>query len=176
MKITIKLDVPKFQTRLAGLADRYDRAVSAAANMAASMLRSLATRDILNAGRFGARWLSALAVGVTGTGNNMKISMTLNLPGASLFEEGGVIQGKPLLWLPLSGTDAEGIPAGEYGGLFSVQSPSGNPLLFSTIDRQPKYFGISQVTIPKLFHLRDDMMDVVSNFRALFDDAWRSGA
>jgi hypothetical protein len=145
--------------------------------MAASMLRSLAIRDIMSAGKFGARWINALSVGVSGTRNNMKLSMSLDVPGADILEEGGEIQGKPLLWIPISGTDAEGVQASDYsGGLFSVQSPTGTPLLFSREDKKPKYFGISQVTIPKLFHLRDDMLDVVSGFRDLFDDAWRSGA
>jgi len=174
VKITLKLNVPKWSNVLAGLGDRFDEAVSVAMNMAASMARQKATADILSAGKFGARWVSALQVTVGGSVSNMKISMSLNLPGADIFETGGQIQGDPLLWLPLSGTDAEGIQARNYGGLFSGLSSKGTPLLFSLADKLPKYFGIESVTVPKLFHLREDLLSVQANFRSVFDTAWQS--
>jgi hypothetical protein len=100
--------------------------------------------------------------------------MTHTNPGAKIFEKGGVIKGKPLLWIPLSGTDAVGVRAGAYGGLYSVNNPGQKrPLLFSIKDKQPKYFGIEQVTMPKKFHLAEIQKSVMGNFRQLFDQAFR---
>lgn len=176
MKLTIELDVPRWRNALAGIGDRFDEAVSASMNMAAALARQLGQADIAQAGSFGARWIDALQVAVTGSGNNMRLSMKLNVPGADIFETGGVIQGKPLLWLPLSGTDAVGVPPKDYGGLFSAKSSKGLPLLFSLADKLPRYFGIPSVTIPQLFHLRDDLNDVKEVYRAVFDEAWASTA
>lgn len=170
MKITIKLDVPKWKDALAGLGARFDKAVTAAMNMAASMVQERARIDIASAGRFGQRWFDAVHVDVL---NNMRISLRLDIDYGNIFETGGVIAGNPFLWLPLSGTDAEGIRARDYGGpMFSAKSRTGTPLLFSLSDKLPKYFGIERVTIPKLFHLRDDLRSVQDNFRQVFDAAW----
>ncbi len=169
---TDKIAAPKFQQNLAGLADRFEKAFSAALNMAASMIRDQAKADIQSAGKFGSQYTDGLNVTV----ENMRISMTLDAPGAAIFETGGTIQGNPLLWLPISGTDAEGIRARDYGGkLFSVNRRAGGvPLLFSITDKQPKYFGIESVTIPQKFHLKDTMNSVMGNFRAIFDTAFRA--
>ena len=174
MKIVLKLNVPKWQKALAGLGDRFDKAITAAMNMAASMAKYAADRDISSAGKFGSRWTDALKVGVSGSLNNMKISMTLGIGNGNIFETGGDIAGNPFLWLPLSGTDAEGTQAKDYPDqLFSAKSASGTPLLFSMSDKMPKYHGTEKVTIPKLFHLREDLLSVQANFRAVFDAAWQ---
>ena len=174
MKLTIKLNAPKWRSVLAGLGDRFDAAITAAMNMAASMAKYAADKDIESAGKFGPRWTEALEVGVSGTLSNMKISMTLGISYGNIFETGGVISGNPFLWLPISGTDAEGVRARDYsGGLFSAKSKSGTPLLFSMSDKMPKYHGVESVTIPKLFHLREDLLSVQANFRSVFDAAWQ---
>jgi hypothetical protein len=147
--------------------------------MAASMIQQLGEQDIATSGRFGQAWTSGLHVDIEGgSTRNMRISMTHDIPFASIFETGGVIHGNPFLWVPLSGTDAEGIRARDYpAGLFSSKhTRSGVPLLFSLSDKQPKYFGIESVTIPKLFHLNTIVRSVMSNFRAIFDSQFRGGA
>jgi hypothetical protein len=172
-----KVAAPKFKQNLAGLHDRFQKAFSAAMNMAASMIKQQGDADISKSGNFGARWTSGFHVNVTGnTLGNMRIVMTHDEPGAGLFESGGTVKGDPLLWIPLSGTDAVGVRAKDYnGGLFSVNRKSGGaPLLFSIADKQPKYFGIEQVTIPRKFHLRDVQKSVMGNFRQLFDQAMKA--
>jgi hypothetical protein len=169
-----KVAAPKFKQNLAGLHDRMEGAMSAAMNMAASMISEEGRADIASAGNFGDRWTSGLHVDVTGALGNMRISMTHDVPGAGIFETGGVIKGNPLLWIPLSFSDAKGIQAADYGPMFSVTRQSGRPLLFSIADKKPKYFGIEQVTIPKKFHLRDIQKSVMANFRLYFDQAFRA--
>lgn len=175
MKITASKEAGvKFKQNLAGLGERIHNAMIGAANMAASMIEKAAKADIQAAGKFGGQWVSGLHVDVSqGAGNNMLISMYHDDPRAAIFETGGVISGHPLLWIPFTGTDAEGVRASEYGDLFSSRSKDGLPLLFGRRDKQPKYFGVSQVTIPKKFHLKEIQDSVMANFRDYFDAAFR---
>lgn len=172
---TDKVAAPKFAKNLAGLHDRFHKAFTAALNMAASMIKEQGDKDIRAGGKFGSSWTDAYKVEASPVLGNMRINMSLDKPGAGIFETGGTIKGKPLLWIPLSGTDAAGIPASAYpSGLFSVQRKSGRPLLFSLTDKQPKYFGIESVTIPKKFHLAEIQRSVMANFRSIFDTAFRA--
>lgn len=166
----------KWKEQLAGLAQRLTRAITAAMNMAGSMMLEAGKLDIGSAGRFGQRWTDGLHVRTEGAGGNMRMYFTHDIPWAGIFETGGVVQGSPLLWLPLSGTDAAGIRASAFpDGLVSAKYPrkDGRPLLFSLADRQPRYFGVESVTIPRKFQLTEDVKSVMSNFRAIFDDAWK---
>lgn len=166
----------KFRNQLAGLADRFDAAMTATANILKSMIEDAAKADIASSGNFGSRWTEGLHVDVeqVGATGNMRLSMRHDIPYAGIFEQGGRIEGHPYLWIPLSGTDAEGKQASEYGEqLYSVQRKTGGPLLFSMADKMPKYFGIESVTIPKKWHLRDIQLSVMGNFRAVFDQQFR---
>jgi hypothetical protein len=170
VKLTIETDAKKLKENFEGAASRFDRAITAAANMAASMIVDQSKADIASAGAFGDDFTSGLHAAVEKTGSNIQISITHDDPRAALFENGGKIEGQPLLWLPLSGTDAEGVRAGEYpGGLFSVQRRDGLPLLFSISDKLPRYFGIESVTVPKKFHIHEIAISVMQNFRQIFD-------
>lgn len=173
-KIVITNPGPAFATKMAGLADRIYRALDASFNMVASLLKAEADSDISSAGNFGERWTEGLKVNIDGAGANMRLYMTHDIDYAPIFEQGGVIEGKPLLWLPLPGTDAAGIRAAAFGGLFSPkkQRATGRPLLFSVADKKPRYFGIESVTIPKKFHLAEDVGTVMANYRQIFNDAW----
>ncbi len=178
--ITIRLtNIPSMREMSALWGARLNKALNAAANMAASLMQELGRNDIGGAGNFGSRWVDGLKVNVEGAApGNMKISMTHDIPWAGIFETGGTIQGSPMLWIPLSGTDAAGIRASAFGGgLFSAKYPrhGGPPLLFSMADKKPRYFGVEAVTIPRKFQLTEDVVSVMSNFRAVFDDAWRTG-
>jgi hypothetical protein len=164
---------PQFKTQMAGLADRMARAIDTVMNMLQSMISDAAKADIAEAGNFGERWTDGLHVNLEGAAPNMRLYMTHDIDYAGIFETGGEISGRPLLWIPLSGTDAVGIRASAFGdGLFSTKTRGGRPLLFSVTDRKPRYFGIESVTIPKKFHLADDVNNVMANFRSIFATAW----
>jgi hypothetical protein len=174
---TDKVAAPKLRKNLAGLHDRFQAAFSAAMNMAASMIKQRGDADIQSAGKFGQRWTAGLHVSVEGNGlRNMRISMYHDIDYAGIFQTGGVIRGNPLLWIPLSFSDAKGTQASEYGGgLFTVNRKSGGPpLLFSMADKLPKYFGIESVTIPKKFHLGEIQTSVMASFRQIFDAAFKA--
>lgn len=181
MTIKIRITPPnpgdQFKAMTAQYMKRLATALTAAVNMAASMIEDAARSDIAGAGNFGDSWTAGLKVVVEGAAPaNMRLYMTHTIPWAGIFETGGVIQGSPLLWIPLSGSDAAGVRASAFGGgLFSAKYPrtSGRPLLFSMQDKKPRYFGIESVTIPRKFHLTEDVTSVMSNFRAVFDDAWQ---
>ena len=173
MSFQIKVDNVagrQFEKNFTGLREKFAKAFTAAANMAASMIEQAARADIVRSGM--PNMASSLQVKAEGSINNMRISMTIGDPRAALFETGGTVHGKPLLWLPLSGTSAEGIHASEFPDkLFSAKSKTGLPLLFSIADKSPKYFGVEQVTIPRKFHLKEVQASVMANFRQIFDTA-----
>lgn len=157
-------------------AEKLYRALDAAMNMAASMILQVGRADIAGAGNFGQAWTNGLTMTVEGAAPNMRMYLTHSIPFAGIFETGGTINGRPLLWIPLSGTDAAGQRASAFGGgLFAAKYPrkSGPPLLFSMADKKPRYFGVESVTIPKKFQLTEDVTSVMSNFRAFFDEAWQ---
>lgn len=169
MELSFEIETAAFKNSIDETRDRFDQAFSVAKNMIASMMKTRVSEDIRRAGNFGDKFLSGLSVEVDGD----MITTTINSPGAGIFETGGTIHGAPLLWLPLSGTDAEGIQASNYGDkLFSVNRKTGGvPLLFSIKDRAPKYFGVPSVNIPKKFHIEEIQKAVMDDFKEVFDNA-----
>ena len=159
-------------------ASKVSTGITKAGSMAASMVLREAQADLSRNNL--ERWTDSLYIdtGVGGSGalGNMRLYLTLD-PPAAIFATGGEIHGNPLLWIPLSGTDAAGIRASAFpGGLVSSKYPlkGGRPLLFSTSDRQPKYFGIESVNVPKRLHLEDDVNIAMNNFRSVFADTMAS--
>jgi len=132
-------------------------AIRAAANQVADNIETRGAADIKAAGKFGSRWTEGLKVNVTEGGGNVRIDVTEAVSYWRVFEYGAVINGKPLLWIPLSFANIPpGTNARDFGPLFRVDRKSGAaPLLLSPLDRQPKYFGKESVTIPKKFHLTE---------------------
>jgi hypothetical protein len=169
LRISVEIDSDAFKRSIDGVAENYEAAFKVATNMIASMVRDAVTADIKSAGNFGSDFLGGLSV----TTEDNEIITTLDTPGAEIFESGGTIHGHPLLWLPISGTDAEGVQASDYGDqLFSVNRLAGGPpLLFSIKDRAPKYFGVPSVNIPKKFHIAETQLKVMENFPDIFEAA-----
>lgn len=157
-----------------GEAANIQQAMKTAANMAATMMKTRGDADIRSGGAFGDRWTNGLHVEVQGTEavNNMRISMYHDIAYAGIFETGGTIYGNPLLWIPLSGTDAVGIQAKDYPGeLFSAQSSRGTPLLFAAGTGEPRYFAVPSVVVKKKWHLREIQISVMKEFKTFFAQA-----
>jgi len=147
-----------FQRVLGRNADRTRRTVRQSAQDIADEIQTQGWADISKAGRFGSRWVQGLHVTVTEGGGSIRVSVTHDVPYWTVFEKGKVIQGKPMLWIPLSfAEDAQGVWARNYPGhLFKINRDGDRaPLLLSSDTGEPKYFGKSEVTIPKKFHLRE---------------------
>lgn len=166
MQFSITIEDAAFKKGIDEQRDRFAQAMAVSRNMIASMMQKQVADDVTGAGNFSA---DAVTTEITGE----EIVTTIDLPGASIFETGGTIYGHPLLWLPFSGTDAEGVQASSYGSqLFSVNRPTGGvPLLFSINDRKPKYFGVPNVNVPKKFHVAEIHERVAASFADVFEAA-----
>lgn len=148
---------PKFQRSVYRQADNVRQSMRLAAKETADDIVALGRADIGQAGRFGSRWMQGLHADVTEGGGNIRLAVYHDVWYWRVFEKGAVINGKPMLWIPLSfATDAQGVFARDYpGGLFKVERAGKAPLLLSREDKKPKYFGKESVTIPKKFHLAE---------------------
>lgn len=161
MPLEIKLIGQPIVAQLSANLKRYQakiaRAVGAAATQLGETIVQKGRADISSAGKFGPRWTtSGLTYDITGSGNVRTINIREAVPYWRVFQYGAVIQGKPLLWIPLSfATEAQGVRARDFPGrLFRVDRKSGGaPLLLSADDGEPKYHGQESVRIPKKFHL-----------------------
>jgi hypothetical protein len=140
--------------------EQVNTAVTAAMNMCRSMIEDQARAMISGSGKFGGRWTS----GLHATLDNMRISLSHDIPYADIFETGGVITGSPLLWLPIGGGPAVGEK------LVSAKGAK-IPLMLSITDKSPKLFGTASVTIPKKWDLDGVVTNVMQNFADYFSEA-----
>lgn len=162
--LRIVFDDNQVGARITRRADRFRSRVLGSMRVTAKQLsesiEAEGRRDIASAGSFSARWTQAFKAQVTEGGGFVRVTVTMggDPPVAfwRVFEEGRVIRGKPMLWIPLGfASDAVGIRARDYPGpLFRVNRLGKAPLLLTT-GGVPKYFGKEQVTIPKKFHLTE---------------------
>jgi hypothetical protein len=136
---------------------QVNTAVTAALNMCRSMIEEQARSVISSSGKFGGRWTDGLHV----TLDNMRISMSHDIPYADIFETGGTITGSPLLWLPIGDGPAEG------DTLVSARNAK-KPMMLSITDKSPKLFGTASVTIPKKWDLNGVVQNVMQNFADYF--------
>jgi hypothetical protein len=175
-RIKITNPGPKFKAQMEDYAAHLTRTIPVFMNMLASMIKEKVGANIANAPGHFASWTDSLKVNVEGATPNMRLYMTMpDKPYASIFETGGEIHGSPMLWIPLDSSDA-GVRAKTFpGGLFSNRKNSSPRLLFSVTDRQPKFVGLSSVTIPKKFDLAGTMRStVMDNYQSAFSDAWKA--
>lgn len=170
MSLEIKIDSEGFKRSIDETRDRYAQAFAVSQNMIASMMQTAVVADVTSAGNFSSDSVRTVVDGDT-------VTTTVDVPGADIFEKGGTIYGKPLLWLPFSGTDAEGVRASNYGDqLFSVNRKTGGvPMLFAIKDHAPKYFGVSNVNVPKKFHVEEIAQRVAAMYKDVFESALSNG-
>jgi Family of unknown function (DUF6441) len=145
---------PQLDAQADKIKQRIEKALAAAVERLAENVLQEGRSDIARAGRFGARWTQGFTAEVDGTGTVRTVTFRQAVPYWKVFQYGALIQGKPLLWIPLSHTGIT-VRARDFPGrLFRVDRKSGGaPLLLSTADKQPKYHGQQSVRIPKKFHL-----------------------
>lgn len=133
--------------------------------------------DIRAGGNFGsARWQEGFHAKLSyQSRGDMSIRITHDVSYWLVFEEGRVINGKPMLWIPLHfAVEAWGLRARDYPHpLFRVNRPGKAPLLLD--DQGPKYFGKESVTIPKKWHLRDIVKDVSRKVNQYYREAMSNG-
>ena len=167
---------PLFKRGVMRQGDRIRASARAASVNTAETIELKGRQDIERAGKFGSRWTEGLHADVSEGGGNVRVNVRHDVPYWSVFEFGKTIEGKPLLWIPLSFSDVQpGTWARDYPApLFRVDRKSGGaPLLFSAADKQPKYFGKESVTIPKKWHLTEIVKDAARNFRDVYQKYFR---
>jgi Family of unknown function (DUF6441) len=118
--------------------------------------------NIAGAGRFGDKWQAGLRrrmVGATEGGEpslQAKAIIFHKFGIAGIFEHGGTIEGKPLLWIP---TTPGAPPASRSGKKLVSATVRGHPMLFDANDkdrhRKPLYIGVPSVRIPKKFRITE---------------------
>lgn len=165
------------KNRTARFGERQIKAAQQAARDASAEILTRGRADIKKAGDFGSdRWQQGLQARTSfQSRSDITIRITHAVPYWVVFEEGRVIHGKPLLWIPFDfATDAQGKSARDYPGqLFRVDREGKAPLLMSKDG--PKYFGKEKVTIPKKFHLRKIAADVSRKMGTFFKKAMSNG-
>jgi Family of unknown function (DUF6441) len=104
------------------------------------------------------------------------IRVTHSVPYWPQFEEGRVIHGKPLLWIPLSfAPQAQHVRARNFPGpLVQVDRPGKAPLLLTTGGR-PMYFGKTTITIKKRWNLREIVRQVTDQMNQFYKEALQGG-
>lgn len=117
----------------------------------------LAVRDgranIRSAGRFHGGWITGLRSRVyKNRGLDAAALIYHRMARAGIFEEGGIIRGKPLLWIPLGGRRAVMRAARNVS---SINLPGRRPLLVGDIqgERKPIAFGLDVARIRKRFSI-----------------------
>lgn len=130
-----------------------------------------ARADIAAAGRFGPAWTKSLKSTVKQDDDGVSVVTTMEGKQWRLFQDGGTQYGQPLLWIPLSFSNAVGVRMHDYPApLFRVDRPGKAPLMVA--DDGPKYFGATSVTFPKKFHLIEIAEEVGSDMGARYAQAF----
>jgi hypothetical protein len=147
---------PQLKKNLLRQRERVNRSMLGAAQDLAAEFLVQGRENIAKAGKFTTpRWLEGLFARVSRGGGNIVISIGHKVPYWIVFQEGRVIRGKPLLWIPLSFGNAGRTRARDYEGrLFRVNRKNGlAPLLLDANTKKPQYVGKPFVKIPKKFRV-----------------------
>jgi len=149
------------------------------AKQSATEIQTRGRKNIRGAGNFKSpRWQEGFRSIPRLKGRDFTIITSSIVPYFNIFEFGGIIHGKPLLWIPLSfAFDAFKIRARDFpGGLFRVDRKTGGaPLLLSIKTGEPKYFGKESVKIPKKFSIRVICKAVVKKMSTYFKRNMKRG-
>jgi hypothetical protein len=167
---------PKFKLAVGRFADKANAASLAATQRAASEIEDQG-RDNIRAAGSSATMQDAFHATVTTSRAAITIRVTHDVPYWIDFEEGAVIHGKPMLWIPLSfATEAQGVRAKDFPApLFQVNRKSGKAPLLVTTGGRPMYFGKQSITIPKKWSLRDIVREVADQMGQFYKEALKGG-
>jgi hypothetical protein len=161
---------PKFKKNMKTASEQMNRSLMGAAQDYAQAFLKAGRANIRSAGNFKSpRWMEGLFALVSRGGGNIVVGIGHKVRYWIVFQEGRVIRGRPLLWIPFDfAADAKGIRARDYPGrLFRVDRGAGKaPLLMSSSG--PKYFGKPFVRIPKKFRVLEIARDLARNVNQFY--------
>ena len=183
MAIKMSFDGERVGRQWSAQVKRYSErqivATQVAARRCAENIETRGRQQMKSVGDFGSRrWQEGFQATVQFLSRvRIVIRVTHRVRYWRVFQYGATIRGKPMLWIPLSfAIDALGRRARDFpGGLFRVDRAGKAPLLLSSGSRQPKYFGKTQVRIPKKFRLLEITRQEQRRLGIYFREAMRRG-
>jgi Family of unknown function (DUF6441) len=159
-KFKVTVDTPAWLKMIREKQRPVATAAVAALQEAAAGAVQEGRQNIAGAGRFRGKWLTGLRYHTfdaeEGGQPSLKARALIfhSFGIAGIFEHGGTIEGKPLLWIP---TDPGARPASRSGKKLVSATVRGQPMLFDANDRdrhrKPLYIGVPSVRIPKKFRI-----------------------
>ena len=169
---------PQLKSRATQFNAKRTAAIQATAQKAKEDIETLGRANIRAGGDFGsARWQEGFQAKISYQArSDLRIRATHSVSYWRVFEYGAKIDGKPLLWIPLSFSDAGKLKvrARDFPGpLFRVDRPGKAPLLVN--EQGPQYFGRESVRIPKKWTLRDIVRNVARNMKSYYQQAMKNG-
>jgi hypothetical protein len=173
-KFNVKVDQPAWLKMIRDKQRPVAEAAVAALSETAANAVEEGRRNIAGAGRFGPSWQEGLQYRTEGAAEGApslqaKAIIFHRFGVAGVFEHGGTIEGKPLLWIP---TARGGPPAGKSGKKLVSATVRGQPMLFDAGDRdrqrKPLYIGVPQVRIPKKWRITEIVKQHAGRIAALF--------
>jgi len=154
-----RIDLVKgdWQRDIGVLTGYVNTALYQAATDAATMMQTQSRANISGAGKFNGEWIDGLTARVDKSAGHFVILVEHSL-GAMVrpHQYGAQIFGRQLLWIPFEfAYEAKNIYARFFPHkLVWVNRKKGPPpILVSTVDGQPKYFGKERVFVPKRWNV-----------------------
>jgi hypothetical protein len=174
LKLRLEGTDVRTQARINALRQRRRVAQAARRSMeeAGKRIVEAGKEDMLAGGNFGSpRWQTSLTAPILPQGvetSNLTLSVRHQVHFWRIFEYGGKILGRPLLWIPLPWNPAK-VRARDFPGkLFRVNRRGKNPLLMTGKPAQAMYVGVKSVFLRRRFHLRPIIRRVAKTMPALF--------
>lgn len=168
---------PKLKVQAKRFSERQVVAIQSSARRAKEEIETQGRANIAAGGNFSSpRWQEGFQARLSfQTRTDLTIRATHAVPYWHVFEHGAVIRGQPMLWIPLTGSNAalRGVRARDYGApLFRVNRKNGGaPLLHD--GNAPQYFGKESVTIPRKWRLRDIVRGVARQMGKFYRQAMK---
>jgi Family of unknown function (DUF6441) len=165
-----------FSGDMASASSSVSKASSAAMAQCGELALSAGRASIASAG-FGTKWQQGLKAEVS----EKSVFIHHEIPYSAIFEDGGVIRGNPILWIPLPSTPktiggqrtTAKLWAARVGKLIMLKGPSGKPMLYGTMPgtkrRVPLFVGEDAVTIPKKFDVEGAVRRATEQLPALYE-------
>lgn len=166
----------RYSTRMGERGREAQRALVRVALDAMNEMLDRGRADIAAAGNFGPRWTQGYTGRLDQSRGDISITMRHAVPYWTTHQYGAHIEGRPLLWIPLSFNEAaQGVSARDYPHpLVRVDRQSGAaPLLLDTVTKEPAYSGHESVDVPKRFHLIEIIREVAKTIPQRFRSAVR---
>lgn len=168
LRVTYDSKSASFRENFGAAGSAFARATTAASRTAADQIEQQGKLAIA-AGGLGNVFQQSFHASLTTSGgaiSNAVIQVSSDIPFFGIFDRGGTIKGKPLLWVPLSFGSKQRLS--QYRGhLALVNRVGGKPLLIDVQTHIPQFVGLDAVQIRKRFDIASVIQNVMKEFPAM---------